>query len=128
MLVRNRSGPVRVPQPNTEIRGIYKVIPRGFPLHPPVNMSCETGSRTPLFLHPQRADDRQIDSPDVPFWANMQSADIDWSDCLSEVQSLLNSPSKLTLTRSFEGTNAQMFINLLDHVSCSRPLCPLDSL
>ena len=62
-------------------------------------------------------DNRLIDPFDVRFWTNIPSSNIGSSECLSGVQSLLNSPSNITLLLSFEATKAQMFIDFLDQVS-----------
>ena len=42
------------------------------------------------------------------------------SECLSEVQFLLNCPSKITFARSFCGNEAQTFIDFLDRVRVQR--------
>ena len=94
-------------------------------------MSRETGHSstcTPPSIHPQRVDNRLIDLFDILFRANVRSVDIDWSAYRSKVQTLLNSPSKIILTRSFEGTKAQMVLDFLDQVSYPRSLWLLDGL
>ena len=106
------------PQTKAGTHGYIKRSPGALPATPLVKMSCETGpSSTPPFLRPQWVDNRLTDAFNVPFWANIRSADVDRSESLSEVQSLLSSPSKITLAQSFEGTEAQFVINFLDQVS-----------
>lgn len=83
-------------------------------------MSREAGrSIPPPFFHPHRADsNRPIDPSDVQsFWTNIHASDIGSSEHLSEVQSLLNSPSTVALARSYQGREAQSFIDYLHQVS-----------
>ena len=81
-------------------------------------MSCEASRpSTPPLLRPQRVGDSLTDSFDVQFWTNIRSLDIDSREYILGVQSLLNSPSKITLARSLKGAKAQMFTNFLDQVS-----------
>ena len=53
----------------------------------------------------------------MQFWANIYSTDITSSECLSEVLSLLNCPSRIAVARSLQGSEAQTFIDFLDRVS-----------
>jgi len=48
--------------------------------------------------------------------------DVTSDECLSEVRSLLSCPTKINVTRSFRGNEAQMFIDFLDQVSKIRVL------
>ena len=76
-------------------------------------------SATPPLLPSHRANNRLIDPFDAQFWTNNHALDIDSGRLLSEVQSLLNSPSMVALARSLQGREAQSFIDRLHHVSYS---------
>ena len=94
--------------------------------HPsnPANMSYGAGCSSTLpSLHLQAVDDQLVGSSDTQFLKAIHSADVDSSERLSEVQSLLNSPFKVTLVRSLQGNEAQTFIDALDRVSQSWLLC-----
>ena len=60
---------------------------------------------------------RLIESLDIQFWASILSSEITLDECLSKVRSLLSCLSKITVARSFEGNEAQAFVNFLDRVS-----------
>lgn len=55
--------------------------------------------------------------PDDRFWASIYSAEITSGECLSNVQSLLCSSCKIAVARTFEGVEAQTFVDFLDRVS-----------
>ena len=57
-----------------------------------------------------------MNSPDDQFWTSIDSAEITSGECLSNVQSLLRSSCKIAVARSFEGVEAQTFIDFLDRV------------
>ena len=83
-------------------------------------MSCEAaGASAPPLLHSQRvgSDNQIVDLFVVQFSTNIHSLNFDSSESVFGVLSLLNSPSDVTLVRSFEGTKAQMLVDFLDHVS-----------
>ena len=50
---------------------------------------------------------------------NIYAMEITSDKCLSEVRSLINSPSKIQAVRSLQGNEAQKFIDFLDQVSKS---------
>ena len=54
---------------------------------------------------------------DVQFWANIYSVKITSDECLTKVQSLLTRRSNMNVARSFQGNEAQTFIDFLDRVS-----------
>lgn len=92
----------------------------GFYPQPPLyvaSMSSEP-SCSSVPLRPPRTDDRLIDSFDVHL------LDLDSTEYLLEFNSLLNSPSKITLAKSFQGGRAQSLIDFLHQVSCSCPPWP----
>lgn len=60
-----------------------------------------------------------IESTDIQFRSNIYSSEATSSESLSEVQSLLCCPTKITIARSLQGTEAQTFIDFLDRVSRS---------
>lgn len=98
-------------------------------------MTCEEDRSSPPPLPcPQRVDSWSIDPFDAQFRPNIYSLNIDSRECLSEVQSLLNSPSNVALASSFQGREAQSLIHQVSHscrppwayLSCGekrRPLC-----
>lgn len=94
-------------------------------------MSSEAGhpNTTPL-LRPWRVDsnNRLIDPSGVQCPTNIYPLGMDSGGYLPGDDSLLNSPSNITLARSFDGAKAQMFINFLDQVSRSHAPFSLDSL
>ncbi|KAF9651759.1 kinase-like protein [Thelephora ganbajun] len=51
---------------------------------------------------------------DTQFWANFYTVEITSDECLSEVGSLLNCSSKITVARSLRGNEAQAFVDFLD--------------
>ena len=55
--------------------------------------------------------------PDIQLWTNVRSPGFTTGERLSEVQSLLNSPSKVTLARSLQRCEAQRLVDSLDRVS-----------
>lgn len=84
---------------------------------------CPCATNTPIEaphfsepLEPQR-DHRLRESLDTQYWAAIYSMEITSSSCLSEVESLLNCPSKIALVRGLQGSEAQAFIDFLDQVS-----------
>ena len=60
---------------------------------------------------------------DALFWDTIFSTDITSAEDLSNVSTLVHSPSKITVARSLQGDNAQRMIDLIDQVSDSRR-CP----
>ena len=54
---------------------------------------------------------------DAFFWEVIFSVDITSTEGLSNVSTLVHSPSKIAVARSFRGDKAQSFINLIDRVS-----------
>ena len=61
---------------------------------------------------------RQLIEPlDVKYSANIHSMKITSNECISEVQSLLSCPLKISRTRSIQGNQAQSFVDSLDRVS-----------
>ena len=83
-------------------------------------MSCGTGlPGTPPPFCQQWTDSRLTDSSDKQFWTNIYSAEVNLSECLTNVQSLLSCPSKIAVAQSFQGNDAQIFIDFLDQVSKS---------
>ena len=56
---------------------------------------------------------------DLQFWTNICSTEITPSERISQVQSLLDSPSKIDLALRFRGPEAQRLIDILDQVSRS---------
>jgi len=67
-------------------------------------------------------DPRLVESLDVQFSTNIYSMEVTSNECLSEIRSLLSCPSKITVARSFQGNEAQTFIDFLDRVS--KPCVP----
>ena len=67
--------------------------------------------------HAQRIVHRLTEPLDMKFWTDIYSMEITSNECLSAVQSLLSSPSKITAAQSFRGSEAQKFIDFLDRVS-----------
>ena len=61
---------------------------------------------------------------DTQFWSSIYSLEIASNECLKEVRSLLNCPTKITVARSFRGHEAQTIIDFLDRVSKSFNLVP----
>ena len=108
-------------QPSAVTHGCMSAVACWLCLKPPshcvVGVTCETGRYFPV----ANADFCSTDSLDIQFWANLCVVEITSSECLSEVQTLLNCPSKITLARSFQGREAQTFIDFLDQVI---QLCP----
>ena len=81
-------------------------------------MSYESG---PLFSFVQgQIDHWLINSSDIRFWTKIYSMEVTSGECLSEVQFLLNCPSKITFARGFCGNEAQTFIDFLDRVRAQR--------
>ena len=66
---------------------------------------------------------------DVPFWDTIFSADIASAEGLSNIETLVNSPSEIGVARNLWGDKAQKFIDLIDQVSDlgKRPLVPTSS-
>jgi hypothetical protein len=54
---------------------------------------------------------------DAFFWEVIFSMDITSTEGLSNVSTLVHSPSKIAVARSFRGDKAESFINLIDQVS-----------
>ncbi|KAF9648137.1 kinase-like protein [Thelephora ganbajun] len=80
-------------------------------------MSCEAvSSGTLSLLRPPWIDRWLVLSLDVQFWTNIYSVDITSNECLSKVRTLLSCPSKIAVARSFQGNEAQIFIDFLDRV------------
>ncbi|KAF9645203.1 kinase-like protein [Thelephora ganbajun] len=59
---------------------------------------------------------REAGSSDAQFWANLYTMEVTSNDCLSKLRTLLRCPSKVTIARSFQGNEAQIFIDFLDQV------------
>ena len=57
------------------------------------------------------------ESSDTKFLGKIYTMEVTLCACISEVQSLLDSRPKIAFVRSFQGIDAQMFINFLDQVS-----------
>ena len=57
---------------------------------------------------------------DALFWDAVFSMDIASAEGLSNISTLVHSPSKITVARSLRGDDAQRLINLIDRVSDSR--------
>ena len=66
---------------------------------------------------------RFTESSDIKFSANIYPMEITSNECISQIESLLSCPSKITLARSIQGTEAQTFIDFLDQVGRSYILC-----
>ena len=105
---------------------IYKpqLLEGSLPATPPryqypasANMPCEADLPSSLPPRTQQIGHRLTKSLDMQFWANIYSMEITSNECLSKVQSLLSCPSKIAAARSFQGDEAQTFIDFLDRVS-----------
>ena len=79
-------------------------------------MPHEAGRSPPRL---QRIDRQLIQDSflDIRFWTKTHSTEITSGEYLSEIQSLLNSSSKIALARSLRRREAQTLIDLLDQVS-----------
>ena len=77
-------------------------------------------------LRSRWVDHQLTESSDAQFWADIYSLEVPSNECLSWVQSLLSSPSKITVARSFQGSEAQTFVDFLDRVSKLCPPCYTD--
>lgn len=62
-------------------------------------------------------------SPDAQPWSGLYNLEITSEDCLSEVRSLLNSPSKISVARNFQGPEAQSLVDFLDRVGELQAWC-----
>ena len=81
-------------------------------------MSCEPGPPGTLSLLPLGRVDHLVRLATAPwFWEIIYSLEITSNECLSEVRSLLNCPSKIAVARNFRGSEAQAFVDFLDKVS-----------
>lgn len=90
-----------------------------------MNMICETGhsGRLPP-LRLQWVDYRLIGSLATQLWTNLYSMEITSDECLTNVEALLSCRSNMDVARSFEGNEAQTFVDFLDRVSklsCGTP-------
>jgi len=84
------------------------------------DMPCEaalSGGTLPI-PHSQRIGHRPSEPSDKQLWANIYSIEVTSKECLTRVQTLLSCRSGINAARSFQGNEAQMFIDLLDQVSC----------
>ena len=81
-------------------------------------MPCEIfPSGTLPLLRPQLVGHRLIEFSDSRFWAEIYMMEISSEECLTKVRSLLTCKSNIDVTRSFQGEEAQAFIDFLDRVS-----------
>ena len=53
----------------------------------------------------------------MQFWARIYSLEITSDECLYEVRTLLNCPSRVAAARGLQGDEAQIFVDFLDKVS-----------
>ena len=53
----------------------------------------------------------------MPFWDTIFSTDITSAEGLSNIETLVNSPSEIAVARNLWGDKAQKFIDLIDEVS-----------
>jgi hypothetical protein len=86
-----------------------------------VDMPCETAPSGTV--RPHWLGIPLIESSDSQFWANIYSTEITSSECLPKIWSLFSCPSKIAVARSFQGNEAQTFIDFMDRVSKSRAPC-----
>ena len=63
---------------------------------------------------------------DALFWDTIFSIDVASAEGLSNIRTLVHSPSKIAMARSLQDDQAQRFIDIIDQVSSSskRPLVP----
>ena len=73
----------------------------------------------PGTLHPPRSGHSPIELPDTQPWVNIYTMEVTSNECLSKVRSLLSCRSSMNTARSFQGNEAQTFIDFLDKVSKS---------
>ena len=62
-------------------------------------------------------DHRLIRPLDTQSWADVYSMEITSNECLAKVRLLLSCQSEMNVARSFQGNEAQTFVNFLDRVS-----------
>ena len=58
-----------------------------------------------------------IESLDKQFWVNIYSIEVTSNECLAKIRTLLGCRSNMNVARSFQGNEAQTFIDFLDQVS-----------
>jgi len=77
----------------------------------------EAPSGTLPLPNPQRKGHQLVESSGTQFWSDLYSIEVTSDECLAKVQTLLSSQSSINIIRSFEGNEAQTFIDFLDQVS-----------